>query len=698
MRRRLNLLALAALGLTATWAAAQPPAGTPAPVSPVRLSAEWRDRLVAALALHRSGDAKAAARELAAIAAAATPITEYVLLLQAESLSRLGDAAGARQAAEQAAEKAGDGPLLDDALLLAAREAARTGDDAGAALLYRRFLDRYPDHPESAGARYALAQALAATGQPAEALRFLRAIWSGAPASPYAAEASKQERLLADRGLTVPPVTPRERLDRAERVLAAAVAAAARVEAEALLGDGATGDVALRALRVVADAARRVGRPEEALRAVDRALALAPAERRPPWLLERARLLQRSRQAAIATLDQLVRDHPQSAEAPEALWLKAQLLEATPLLPEAEAVYRNLGAEYPDAEDGARALWRLGWLAWLRGSHQGAAQRWGRLLATRGGQTYREAAGYWIGRAHEERGETEGASRHWTALAANAPRTYYGVLAARRLAQRAPVPPREVARPALALPADPLAPIRADPRYVKVEALRAVGLPDWADGEMDELARRAAGEPVRLFALSAAYAEAARHHLALRILRRDFLGLARAGHAWLPRTFWEMFYPLGWRAELTGAAARAALDPLFVAAVVREESSFNPRARSRAGARGLMQLMPETARPMARQRGLAFQDGDMLEEPGPNLELGAVFLAGLLREFADPRLAVAAYNAGPTRVREWWAARRGNDLEVWVEQIPFNETRAFVKRVMLSWEEYTRLYGERARD
>ena len=103
---------------------------------------------------------------------------------------------------------------------------------------------------------------------------------------------------------------------------------------------------------MVADAARRIGRPEEALRAVDRALGLAPAERRPPWLLERARLLQRSRQAAIATLDQLVRDHPQSAEAPEALWLKAQLLEAALPLPEAQAVERQLGAEHPDPEDG----------------------------------------------------------------------------------------------------------------------------------------------------------------------------------------------------------------------------------------------------------------------------------------------------------------------------------------------------------
>ena len=65
--------------------------------------------------------------------------------------------------------------------------------------------------------------------------------------------------------------------------------------------------------------------------------------------------------------------------------------------------------------------------------------------------------------------------------------------------------------------------------------------------------------------------------------------------------------------------------------------------------------------------------------------MGSIFFVGLLREFGDARLAAAAYNAGPTRVREWWGSRRSDDLEVWVEQIPYNETRAFVKRVMLSW-------------
>jgi soluble lytic murein transglycosylase len=186
-----------------------------------------------------------------------------------------------------------------------------------------------------------------------------------------------------------------------------------------------------------------------------------------------------------------------------------------------------------------------------------------------------------------------------------------------------------------------------------------------------------------------------RYHMALRILRRSFQGAARSGGA-SPREFWEMFYPLGWRDALTAAAGRAALDPYLVAAVVREESSFYPQARSRVGARGLMQLMPDTGRAVAQARQIPFPDPDVLDQPVTNLEIGATFFGGLLREFRDARLAAAAYNAGPTRVREWWANRKTDDLEVWVEQIPFNETRAFVKRVMLSWQEYQRVYGEKS--
>ena len=203
--------------------------------------------------------------------------------------------------------------------------------------------------------------------------------------------------------------------------------------------------------------------------------------------------------------------------------------------------------------------------------------------------------------------------------------------------------------------------------------------------ELEDAVQRSSGDQMRLYGLSGAYVEVARYHMALRIMRRHFQALAATGDPSLPRAFWEMFYPFPWRDEVRNAAQRTGLDPYLVAAVVREESSYYPRAVSRAGARGLMQLMPATARLMA-------PTGD-LDDPGFNIELGTRFLSGLMREFSDPRLALAAYNAGPNRVRQWWSARRSDDIEAFVEQIPYDETRLYVKKIVLAWDEYRRIYG-----
>jgi soluble lytic murein transglycosylase len=211
--------------------------------------------------------------------------------------------------------------------------------------------------------------------------------------------------------------------------------------------------------------------------------------------------------------------------------------------------------------------------------------------------------------------------------------------------------------------------------------------------ELADVVEQASGDTVRLYGFSSAYVRDERYHMALRIFRRHFSALAASDDPALPQAFWEMLYPFGWRDEVNEAARRWGLDPFLVAAVVREESSYYPRAVSRTGARGLMQLQPSTARPMAEHRGLAFAGGELLDDPRSNIEMGSSFLAGLLGEFKDARLALAAYNAGPSRLRGWWKARRTSDLEAFVEQIPFDETRLYVKRVMLSWDEYRRVYG-----
>ena len=381
-------------------------------------------------------------------------------------------------------------------------------------------------------------------------------------------------------------------MERAERLLAAGQSASARSEAEALLAENPPVDVALPAWRVVMESARRSGRADDALRAVDRAIALAPAERRAPWLMERARLVQtKTPEQALAALDRVVREHPRSPDAPGALLLRAQIIERAGPPADAAGAYQRVVAEFPDAEEAGAAMWRLGWIAWFRGALPEAAQSWGRLAAARVGERLRDAAIYWAGRAHAERGDGAAAARLWREVVAEAPRGYYGMLATERLARAAAAasgpaaasPPAGRA-PGPPLPAVPLDPVRDDLRYVKATALRSVGLSEWADGELGDLARRSAGDVPRLYAVSAAFVDEARYHLALRILRRDFFAAARSGDEVLPRRFWEMFYPIGWRPEAHQRGHARGPGPVL---------------RRRRRARG---VVLRSARPLARGR------------------------------------------------------------------------------------------------
>ncbi len=691
MRRLIAWLCLAAWlgqGPMTLWADTQ----TASPrSSTLGLPAEARDRLITALAAMKSGDWSGAAAGLGERDWVATPLADYAALLQAESLLQAGDPDAARAAALRAARDAPESQLAPSALLRAATVLSSGGDSGNAILLWRRFLARHGDHPGLTRARLGLAQALLAEGRAQEAAKVFTEVWLRSPASPEAEDAARQLRTMGEAGLAGPPPTTREKLERAERLLAAGRGETAQLEAETLLADGLPTDQRSRALKIVFEVARRSGRSEDAKATITRALTSLPPEARRPWLLDLARLQKpKSRDEALATLDKLAREYPKTPEAADALLTKGRILEETSKFSAAQEAYRKVSADYLEEPDGAAALWRMGWFDWFRGAYADAASTWSRILTVRGGSAYREAVSYWLARADEMRGETALAAKRFARIQDDAPRSYYGVLAGQR-SGRSASPSATLA----ALPLHPLELLQADASYARIEALRTVGLTLYADEEMVEMTRRGAGDSKLQYALAAAYVQDARYHLALRILRRHFFSLAQNGDATTPRAFWEMLYPMGWRTELTDAAGRAAIDPLLVAAVVREESSYYPRARSRVGARGLMQLMPDTGRSLAQARRLPVDgSGEFLDDPSTNLELGSAYLAGLLREFGDARVAVAAYNAGPTRVREWWGARRSPDLDAWVEQIPYDETRTFVKRVMLSWDEYRRLYGE----
>jgi soluble lytic murein transglycosylase len=152
-------------------------------------------------------------------------------------------------------------------------------------------------------------------------------------------------------------------------------------------------------------------------------------------------------------------------------------------------------------------------------------------------------------------------------------------------------------------------------------------------------------------------------------------------------------YPWPLRDVVLAEAAEFGLDPYLLAALIRQESSFDPRARSRVGASGLMQLMPATARQAAARMGLEWSD-HLLHVPDANIHVGASHFSGLLRHYrGDIVPALAAYNAGLTPVERW--RRRfpeTRDAAMFVERIPYVETRGYVRAILRNLEIYRSLY------
>jgi len=154
----------------------------------------------------------------------------------------------------------------------------------------------------------------------------------------------------------------------------------------------------------------------------------------------------------------------------------------------------------------------------------------------------------------------------------------------------------------------------------------------------------------------------------------------------------DIRFPMAHRNSLVSAAKARDLHPSWVFAVTRQESAFMADARSHVGATGLMQLMPATAKETAKRFNIPFSSQQQLLNPGVNVQLGAAYLSQIYAQFNGNRvLASAAYNAGPGRVRQWLRDARHLSFDVWVENIPFDETRQYVQNVLA----YSVIYGQK---
>jgi len=157
---------------------------------------------------------------------------------------------------------------------------------------------------------------------------------------------------------------------------------------------------------------------------------------------------------------------------------------------------------------------------------------------------------------------------------------------------------------------------------------------------------------------------------------------------------WKLAYPRPYWSQLKIFANQAGIDPYFALAIMREESHFDPQALSSSKAMGLMQLMPATAKFVAQKKKIKLNQKDEIFNPELNIRLGTLYLGSLSDRFKSELIHTSgSYNAGPHNMIKWINRWRGKSMDTFVEQIPFSETRGYVKRVFRSYKLYKQIYS-----
>lgn len=468
----------------------------------------------------------------------------------------------------------------------------------------------------------------------------------------------------------------------------------------------------------------RGGTGSDALTAYDRYVAAARAEGTEPeaWArLERARLMSTVAARQEAAIDEWreLGTHPDPEIGARTLTLWAALRRSQGRTGDYQTLRRWLVERYPNTSEAAAVVF-------FRGDAAHDQQRWDAAVAAydevarmapavdyaglarmRAGQIHLhrgdlaaaravfegylrdfptgrrwEEASYWAARAHWEAGDSTAGLALLGRLRAEEPFSYYSVLTADLLGEpyRVDLPPGPTPRP----------PSWVEPALQGMDRLTDAGLPAAADAMASALGRRAESEgPEALMALAEGF------NARNRTLTGINLGWAarREGVEWSDRLV-RIVYPFPYQELVLREAREVGVDPLLLAALIRQESAFVPDIVSSAGAVGLMQVMPATGRDLARNQGVDNFTTETLESPEINLHLGARFLIDQLERYGpDLPLVLSAYNAGPARANRWRTFPEAADLLRLTERIPFSETRGYVKNVTRNRRLYEALYG-----
>jgi soluble lytic murein transglycosylase len=332
-------------------------------------------------------------------------------------------------------------------------------------------------------------------------------------------------------------------------------------------------------------------------------------------------------------------------------------------------IFNEVLSRFPSEREDT--LWATAWTYYLSGSYKKALEIFSHLHNTYTDSQFQSSRYlYWKNKSKEKLGIAKPAKALYGAR--HIPhRDYYGYLTLLKDGQTLKTVERSQ---------PPGLPVLIDmPQIDRVDILAEIGLTREAVSELLHMSRRNPS-PDMIVYISSYLQRLGSYRMSVGIISR--IPYDAGLH--------EFYYPLAFLPEVEEAARRNGIDPLLILSVMREESRFDPEARSIAGALGLMQLMPRTAQRIAKPADVSLRHLDQLYDPKTNVIMGTYYLRQLLDTFNSIPVALAAYNAGERVVSDW--LKRGNydTIDEFIEDIPFRETRNYVKRVLTTYFEYIR--------
>jgi soluble lytic murein transglycosylase-like protein len=350
------------------------------------------------------------------------------------------------------------------------------------------------------------------------------------------------------------------------------------------------------------------------------------------------------------------------------------------------AILRRLQQLNAEDKTGTRYLWYLGWQAYSNRNYTAAIGYWSELDSLYPGTRHGRSGRYWTARAHERLGHDDRAQDIYREIAAAETTDFYRRHALARL--------RPDNRLPHTAPVTPVEPWPWDAVLRRARWLHEAGLAQQVMIELEAL--EALADRRAFCALRAtALAQLGRRRESIQALACAFPTLGHVRQSVVPEQALRLYYPVDYRELINDHARGKNLSPYLVFAMVRQESAFDAEARSRAGARGLMQMMPSTGRELARRLGLRYSTS-RLNDPDFSIRLGTQYFRQVLDMFGgNQELALAGYNGGPYRIKRLWGqAGSRPELDQFLEGLWLEETKTYVKRILLFEDSYRRLYGE----